>query len=834
MRSLPTRAARDDAAPRAKPSMQAGSVTPLLAAGNRAIAELLGGQRRARHPGAAAAGPGARPVVQRQNHDRLVQANDAGEATALSPFEFGRVLESKLRRLDAAVHDLGRRSETYHLYRSGRGERAASRGVSAPLEAEPGLVEQLWEGANTAVSYVSDAAGGTWQPTAEQLTEEPRRHLESARDALYSGATLEPSTRESDWEAAIRHMQTCESAIEAGARRWNRYLDETQSGAERAAVTLGVVRDLSFTVVSAIATGGAATVAEGAVLGAGVSLLGEAATQEGETLSGLRDRPDLVRLAAATGGGAVSGGMGAAVTPMGGPLATRIGRGMVAGGLTAATEETTRQTIEQAFGERTATDYGRIGAAGFGGTVTGGLLEAASGVAGRGSAEPSVTEIPGRGQSEPSGAPEVAGPPTAREPGGVAGRETHAEDAAPETTPRALGEREALLPPEPGPRAPGERTAAPPQDPEGYMPPLPAEPPAPVRRWPGRQRDLLDDADIRKLSDEEVDTALRYIEGGVDPVEMRYRFAEPTAYENQYRRGGDEGALPPGFVDRRGVVVLPEASRPVTRSPGHATPTIPDVGHAPTLPGGRATIPGHATPTIPDVGHAPTLPGGRATIPGHATPTIPDVGHAPTLPGGRATIPGHATPTIPDVGHAPTLPGGRATIPGHATPTIPDVGHAPTLPGGRATIPGHATPTIPDVGHAPTLPGGRATIPGHATPTIPESPSRAPTLPAGDAHPAAAPEATGSPTIVEWPSRASTIPVGPRPEATYRALTADDAQAIAADLAAGTSRPGVIASQADSFDESFRAIHGADAPLPEYGYVDDAGHTFIRFELLER
>jgi len=568
---------------------------------------------------------------------------------------------------------------------------------------------------------VSDLAGGTWQPTVEQLTRDPRRYLELARDALYSGAGLEPSTREADWEAAVKHMKRCEDAIRAGGHRWNRYLDETQSGAERAAVTLGVVRDLSFAVVTTIATGGAATVAEGAAIGAGVSVLGEAASQEGESLAGLRDRPDMGRFAAAGAGGAVSGGMGAAVRPMGGPLATRIGRGMVAGGLTAATDETTRQTVETAFGERTETDLTRIGAAGLGGVATGGLVEAASGV-GR------------RGPAESSGVPEVARPNTATEPASAAGGTTRSEAAVPEAAPRALGEREAMLPPEPGPRLPGERTAVPPQEPEGYMAPLPAEPPASVPRWPGYEPGIRDDGDIRPLTDAEVETALRFIEAHAD---VRYRVQPPGVYENLYRRGGDAGSLPPGFVDRRGVVVLPESA----------------------------------------------LQGGSAGAGG---------------PGRSAGAPEASGPA-----------------------TIPD------RPSRSSTIP--ASPS-----RAPTVPGGRSTVPDATSPTIPVDPSRAPTLPGGPARAAGAPEVAGSPTIPDRPSRASTIPIEPRPDAAFRALAADEASAIAADLESGASRPNTLASRADTFDESFRAIYGREAPLPEYGYVDDAGRTYIRLELVER
>jgi hypothetical protein len=529
---------------------------------------------------------------------------------------------------------------------------------------------------------VSDAAGGTWAPTVEQLTRDPRRLLESARDALYSGGDLEPSTRETDWESAIRHMQKCEDAVGAGRHRWNRYLDQTQSGAERAAVTLGIVRDLSFTVVAAIATGGAATVAEGAAIGAGVNVLSEAATQEGESLAGLRDRPDPGRLLAAGGSGAVSGGLGAAVRPLGGPAATRIGRGMLAGGLTAATEETTRQTAETAFGERAETDFGRIGAAGLGGLASGGLVEATSGAG-------------GPGPSRSAGARDSHRPPTATEPPGAAAGARHAEAVDPEMAPRAPGEREPMLPPEPGPRLPGERTALPPQDPEGYMAPLPAEPPAPVRRWPGYEPGLRDDLDIKPLTDTEVETARLLIESGVD---ARYRVEPPDVFERLYRRGGDTGPLPPGFVDRRGVVILPES----------------------TSGGGTG--------------------GG----------------------GGRGGS------------DAPRGASGPATIPDRAS-------RAPTIP---------ASPS-----RAPTLPGGRPTVPDVSSPTIPAAP------PSGT---------------------------------TYRALTADEARAIVADLNTGTSRPNTLASRADSFDESFRAIHGSDAPLPEFGYVDDSGQLVVRFELLER
>jgi hypothetical protein len=124
--------------------------------------------------------------------------------------------------------------------------------------------------------------------------------------------------------------------------RWQRFLEDGRAGAGTAVTALEITRDVSFTVATAIATGGAtgalgvtSTLGRAAV-GAGVAMAGRgvqaAATGAGHVLAGTTDDFEVSEEVVATiksgaggfAGGVVSGWTGKLTEKLGGPLAARL------------------------------------------------------------------------------------------------------------------------------------------------------------------------------------------------------------------------------------------------------------------------------------------------------------------------------------------------------------------------------------------------------------------------------------------------------------------------------------------------------------------------------
>ena len=87
------------------------------------------------------------------------------------------------------------------------------------------------------------------------------------QDAQQAFERMSRLYRDGDYVAAFNAGPAFEGAFNQGAARWRRFVDQAGQGAQSTADTLEIVRDVSFAIVAAYATGGMAAAFEGATIG---------------------------------------------------------------------------------------------------------------------------------------------------------------------------------------------------------------------------------------------------------------------------------------------------------------------------------------------------------------------------------------------------------------------------------------------------------------------------------------------------------------------------------------------------------------------------------------